>query len=54
MLLSKGIAKLGIFSLLVVGQASVIMVQQPKLNLMPMPASVQQGSGNLKMDSTFW
>src|SRR6516165_3226498 len=27
--------------------------QQPQLNLMPMPASVQQGSGSLKVDGTF-
>src|SRR5579862_7012293 len=27
--------------------------QQPQLNLMPVPASVQQGSGSLKVDRTF-
>ncbi len=53
MLLTRGIAKTGIVLFFFVVQASVVVAQQPKLNLMPMPANLQQGSGRLRVDSTF-
>ena len=53
MLLAKRIAKFWMFLLVLELQASGMMAQQPKLNLMPMPASIEPGSGSLKVDSTF-
>jgi hexosaminidase len=53
MLLANGIAKVTVFLFFASLQASLVGAQQPRLNLMPMPARVELGSGSLKVDSTF-
>jgi hexosaminidase len=39
--------------LCVLSYPAMTTAQQPAMNLMPLPANVQPGSGNLKVDSTF-
>jgi hexosaminidase len=47
---ARGFLLLFLFALLT---PKFIGAQQPALNLMPMPASVQAGTGNLRVDSSF-
>ena len=44
---------LGILILFVSLSPAMIVAQQPALNLIPIPASVQTGSGSLRVDSSF-
>src|SRR5215467_15183988 len=46
----KGFLLLFLFALLI---PKSVRAQQPSLNLMPMPASVQAATGSLRVDSSF-
>jgi hexosaminidase len=50
---ANGVARTALFLFLAAGQATAIMPQQAKPNLMPVPASVEPGSGSLRVDATF-
>ena len=49
----SGLQALGILALGVFLLPTMTAAQQPVLNLMPVPASVQAGSGSLRVDSSF-
>src|SRR6266852_4719357 len=54
MSLSHGVQALGLFCFAVLLCSSEASAQeQPRLNLMPLPASVQTGRGSLRIDSSF-
>ena len=51
--IARGTGVFGVAMLMIGLSSASLLAQQPALNLMPMPSSVQQGSGEFTVDRTF-